>query len=108
MWVIDAGKTGEVFLGENPPAATDAKEAAQAEAATLRNSYSRQSKSEPLVSGVQAFVLSFNGEKYLYQQGENWFIAPTAAAAKPGEGKLNLEGHGSVGGPARRMEADLR
>ena len=52
-------------------------------------------KTEPLVSGVQAFVLSFNGEKYLYRQGENWSIASTAPApppAKPGEGKLKLDG----------------
>ena len=82
---LDAGKTGEVFFSENPPG--DGAAGINVEKFELKTK-----KVEPLVTGVQAFVLSFTGEKYLYQQGENWFIAPTATAAKPGEGKLNLEG----------------
>ena len=57
-------------------------------------------KSEQLIGGIQNFSVSFNGEKFLYQQGENWFIAPTAAAAKPGEGALNSTPWKSGSSPA--------
>ncbi len=91
---LDAGKTGEVFLSENPPgnAGGDGEGGGPGPGINIEKFILKTKKVEPLVSGVQAFVLSFNGEKYLYQQGENWFIAPTATAAKPVEGKLNLEG----------------
>ncbi|MGH9726543.1 MAG: protease, partial [Candidatus Acidiferrales bacterium] len=48
-------------------------------------------KETPLIGGIQSVDVSFNGEKYLYQQGDDWFIASTAEPAKPGEGKLKLE-----------------
>jgi tricorn protease len=35
--------------------------------------------------------VSANGEKALYKQGQNWFITPTAAAAKPNDGQLKME-----------------
>jgi tricorn protease len=47
-------------------------------------------KATPIISGVQSFDVSFNGEKFLYQQQGHWAIAPTAAPAKPGEGTLNM------------------
>ncbi len=51
-------------------------------------------KTEPYVSGVSKFTVSANGEKALFKQGpaptSPWIIAATAAAAKPGEGALNL------------------
>ena len=51
-------------------------------------------KTEPFVSGVDAFVVSANGEKALFKQGQEpaspWFIVATAAAPKPAEGVLNL------------------
>ncbi|MBX9582184.1 MAG: PDZ domain-containing protein [Gemmataceae bacterium] len=39
-----------------------------------------------------AFTLSDNGEKALYRQGDNWFIAGTGGPAKPGDGALKLDG----------------
>jgi tricorn protease len=91
---LDAGKTGEVFFSENPPGGDggDDDGGGAGGGVNIEKFILKTKKVEPLVSGVQAFVLSFNGEKYLYAQGENWFIAPTATAAKPGEGKLNLGG----------------
>ena len=38
-----------------------------------------------------AFDISANGEKMLYRQGENWFIAATAQPLKPGEGTLKTD-----------------
>jgi tricorn protease len=49
-------------------------------------------KTEPFLSGINAATISANGEKVLYRQGQGWFIAATAAAPKPGEGALKLEG----------------
>ena len=48
-------------------------------------------KTEPFLSGLRSFSVSANGEKVLYRQGPGWFIAPTAAAPKPGEGALHLD-----------------
>jgi len=49
-------------------------------------------KTEPFLNGVNGGAFSANGEKVLYRQGESWFIAATAAAPKPGEGALKLDG----------------
>ena len=91
---LGAGKTGEVFLGENPPGGDggDDDGGGPGPGVNVEKFELKTKKTEPLVSGVHAFSLSFNGEKCLYRQGENWFIAPTASAAKPGEGKLKLDG----------------
>ncbi|HLJ96222.1 MAG TPA: PDZ domain-containing protein [Gemmataceae bacterium] len=43
-------------------------------------------KAEKLLDGVRRFVVSHNGEKMLYQQGEKWFLTATPPPAKPGEG----------------------
>ncbi|MDE2461647.1 MAG: PD40 domain-containing protein [Gammaproteobacteria bacterium] len=46
-------------------------------------------KTTPLLSGVNGFALSFNGEKMLYQIKDAWFIAKADAPPKPGDGRLN-------------------
>lgn len=83
-----AGKTGEVFLveapvvemGEEPPKLTVIKFDLKAR------------KTTTLVGGISSFALSFDGSKMLYGEGppqhQAWFIAPTAAPAKPGQGAL--------------------
>jgi tricorn protease len=45
-------------------------------------------KTDTIAGGVSAFMLSANGEKALYKQGNNWFIAKVDAPVKPGEGQL--------------------
>jgi len=47
-------------------------------------------KTEKIVDGVRNFDLSNNGEKMLYQQGQNWFITAADKAAKPGDGQLKM------------------
>lgn len=47
-------------------------------------------KAEPVGAGITAFDVSANGEKMLVRQGDQWYIAPTAAPFKPGEGALAL------------------
>ena len=47
-------------------------------------------KTDLIIGGVQTVVLSFNGEKMLYRQGDNWFITGAEAAPKPGDGQLKM------------------
>jgi tricorn protease len=47
-------------------------------------------KTEKLLGGVREFTVSANGEKMLYRQGDNWFIAAADKPPKAGEGQLKL------------------
>ena len=79
---LQAGKAGDIFLLQEMPSH-------QSFTLIKFNLTSRQTTS--LLAGVEAASVSFNGEKFLYQQGKKWGIASTAAAAKPGEGLLNMD-----------------
>ncbi len=49
-------------------------------------------KLEKVLEGASEVVVSHNGEKMLYRAGpEKWFLVPTAAPPKPGEGALHLD-----------------
>ena len=48
-------------------------------------------KLDKVLEGVNSFDLSANGEKVLYQQGPNWFIAAVSQPIKPGEGKIKTD-----------------
>jgi tricorn protease len=85
---LDAGKTGVLFLSEFP----DVPRFDPIIPATVSKFDLSTRKTEPFVAGINGFVVSANGEKVLYRQGPAWFIVPTAAAAKPGEGALKLDG----------------
>lgn len=84
---LQAGKTGELFIADVPsgqalqfgPPAMDVVKFTM-----------KDRKATPFLSGVEAFQVSFNGEKALFSQRGGWAIAPTAAPVKPGEGALNL------------------
>jgi len=82
-----AGKTGELILAEQPP---DGESEGPPTLLVTRFDLSKR-KVEPLVAGIQTLDVSFNGEKLLYQQGDDWFIAGTEQPVKPGDGKLNLD-----------------
>ena len=81
------GKTGELFTLELPPAS----DTPGPPSFVLSKFDLSKRKSDQLIAGIQNASVSFNGEKFLYQQGEGWFIASTAQAAKPGEGALKLD-----------------
>jgi tricorn protease len=44
-----------------------------------------------VLDNINGFDLSANGEKMLYAQGPNWFIASTAQPIKPGEGRIRAD-----------------
>ncbi len=84
---LAAGKAGELFVAEIPPA----PDSQGPPAITVSKFDLSKRKTDQIVAGVQNFAISFNGEKILYQQGDNWAIGGTAAAVKPGEGMLKLD-----------------
>jgi tricorn protease len=48
-------------------------------------------KFDKVLENVNGFRLSANGEKMLYSQAQNFFIAATAQPPKPGEGRIKTE-----------------
>ncbi|HYL83550.1 MAG TPA: PDZ domain-containing protein [Candidatus Angelobacter sp.] len=83
---LDIGKAGTLFLTE----IVDVPRFGGPTPLTVSKFDFTTRKTEPFLGGIRAFVVSANGEKVLYRQGEGWFIAATAAAPKPGEGALKL------------------
>ncbi len=84
---LNAGKTGELFVSDVPPG-QDFEFGPPAMEVVKFDMKTR--KPMPFLSGIQAFALSFDGEKALYSQMEHWAIVATAAPPKPGEGTLNM------------------
>jgi tricorn protease len=72
-----AGKEGNLFLLEGAPILLSASEDGPP-VLTLHKFDLSKRKTDQVLEGINAFTLSANGEKMLYLQGENWFIAPVA------------------------------
>jgi tricorn protease len=87
---IVAGKSGVLFLAEIPQSPAGAQ--AGPPGLILHKFELDKRKVEPFLQGISNAVLSHDGEKILYRQKDKWFLAGTAAAPKPGEGTLALEG----------------
>jgi tricorn protease len=81
---LSAGKTGEIFLTQMPLVLINFGPPNL----TVTKFDLKSRKTQPIVSGVAAFALSFNGEQMLYKRGTQWFITSSASPAKPGEGLL--------------------
>ncbi|HKV62423.1 MAG TPA: PDZ domain-containing protein [Candidatus Acidoferrum sp.] len=84
---LDIGKAGTLFLSE----VVDVPRFEAQTQVTVSKFELKTRKTEPFLSGIQAFAVSANGEKVLYRQGHGWFIAKTDAAPKPGDGALKLD-----------------
>jgi tricorn protease len=83
---LDTGKAGTLFLSE----IVDVPRFEPTPVTVSKFDFTTR-KTEPFLSGINGFGVSANGEKVLYRQGPGWFIAPTAAAPKPGDGALKLD-----------------
>jgi len=81
-----AGKEGILYLAQGAP--VDMEEGPPK--ASVQRFDLKTRKTEQVLDGVGAFALSDNGEKMLYRQGDNWFIAASDKAPKPGDGQLKL------------------
>ncbi len=86
---LAAGKAGELFLVEGPTVFPIDFEGDGPSLILHKFDLSKR-KVEKILENLNAFVLSFNGEKMLYRQGNQWFIVaaqkPGDAPPKPGEG----------------------
>jgi tricorn protease len=78
------GKAGVIFLAEMPAVITGPP------SITFQKFDLKTRKEEQYLSGVRGGDISFNGEKFIYRRGEGWFIAGTAAPAKPGDGAIKV------------------
>ncbi|HEY6904218.1 MAG TPA: PDZ domain-containing protein, partial [Candidatus Acidoferrales bacterium] len=81
---MSVGKEGELFLVELPIVLGEQFPPPL----TVSKFEMKTRKTDKLISGVTAFSLSDNGEKMLYKQGDDWFIAETGKAPEAGKGKL--------------------
>ncbi len=83
---LTAGKANTLFVIEFPmdggPSVTGA---------TLHKFDLEKRKLDKVIDNLNSFELSENGEKMLYRQGQNWFIASVSQPVKPGEGKIKTE-----------------
>jgi len=84
---MSAGKTGVLFLLEAPVVSSMT---GPGEGFTLQMFDLKTRKTEKIREGINSFILSANGEKMLYRQGQQYFIAAAAKAPAtpppPGQG----------------------
>lgn len=86
---MSAGKTGVLFLVQDPLVSALS---GPPEGATLQMFDLKTRKTDKIREGVIGFALSDNGEKMLYQQGQQYFIAAAGKAPADGAGgPLKLE-----------------
>jgi tricorn protease len=78
---LRAGKPGTLYVIEfTPPTAPTP---GVPPGATLNRFDLEKRKLDKVLDNIGAFDVSANGEKALYRQGPNWFIAPTATLGLP-------------------------
>jgi len=82
---LGAGKTNTIFIVELLPSSPGVT------GATLHKFDLEKRKFEKVLDNINAFELSDNGEKMLFRQAENWFIASTTQPVKPGEGRIKTQ-----------------
>ena len=85
-----AGKEGEVFI-EQEPAEGGGRGAGGGGGITVLKFTLADHSSEPIATGIGAFILSSNGEKYLYRRRDRWGIAVSTRAQRPNEGLLDMD-----------------
>ncbi len=85
---LSVGKEGQLFLLEAP--IVNAGQGGPPAFSVLKFDLKTR-KTDTVVSGVSAFGLSFNGEKILYKQGDNWFINDSSKPPEQGKGMLKVQ-----------------
>jgi tricorn protease len=92
---LQPGKEGVIYLAEGSPVANPSHENGSQIHALWRFALDKREATEVL-SGIDAFTVSANGEKMLYRKGDAWLIA-TADDVKTSPGKTlnlgNLQAH---------------
>jgi tricorn protease len=83
---LTAGKEGILFVSIAPPSFFGSDD----EGVNVRRFDLEKRKVKDFLSGVNAFDVSANGEKVLYQKKKDWAIAPAADEPKAGDGGLKI------------------
>jgi tricorn protease len=83
---LTAGKEGEVYVVESPVVTLHFGPPSL----IVHKFDLKKRKTDKVLDGVMAFVLSHNGEKMLFRQGEQFFITSAGEAPKPGDGALKM------------------
>ncbi|MEO6800955.1 MAG: PDZ domain-containing protein [Rhodanobacter sp.] len=81
-----AGKSGVLYLLQAPQVP------GEDDASTLQRFELDKRKTDKLADDVKQFALSDDGNKLLYQSGDDWFITGADKPVKKGEGKLKIGG----------------
>lgn len=82
---IVAGKAGTFYILEDPPAGSPQQ---GPPSRTAHKFDIKTRKLDKVLDGVREFILSHNGEKMLYRQGQRWAISGTATPPRPNEGTI--------------------
>jgi tricorn protease len=79
---LSVGKTGVLFLAEGPPVGRASEEEGSPIRALWRFTTEKR-LTEEMLSGLNAYDVSFDGEKLFYSRQDNWFLA-SISDLKPG------------------------
>ncbi|HLH02823.1 MAG TPA: PDZ domain-containing protein [Bryobacteraceae bacterium] len=85
-FAVTPGKEGVVFVQDGP--LVDMQNGPRP--ITVNKFDFKTRKTDKILEGATAFVLSDNREKVLYREGQQWFITGAESAVKPGDGALKL------------------
>ncbi len=80
---LAVGKSGVLYLLKSPVVTLRMNLTPHGVPASIERFDLNSKKTMTLEHGVTSFALSADGEKMLYQQGSNWYIAGTKPEAKP-------------------------
>jgi tricorn protease len=83
---LAAGKEGTLYLTQGAPVDIEPGPPSL----SIQRFDLKTRKTEQVLAGIRSFALSDNGEKMLYRQDDNWFIAASDKAPKPGDGQLKI------------------
>jgi tricorn protease len=81
---LAVGKTGVLYLAEGPPVGRPSSEDGTGIRALWRFTTEKRD-TDQLLTNIDGFIVSQDGEKLLYAKGESWLLAATADL-KPGSG----------------------
>jgi tricorn protease len=83
---LESGKEGFLYVLEGPDLYS--RFMGGSAAFTLHKFDLEKRKFEKFLDNINGFTLSANGEKILYNQGDNWLIASATGPVEPGKGTL--------------------
>jgi len=90
---LSCGKANIIFVLEPPPAGSTGPFAL-----TVHKYDLEKRKLDRILDGVNGFLVSANGEKALYRQGQDWIIASIGSLGAPGGGPGGPPAAGAAGG----------